>query len=216
MVLRDFLFWAEGCPREVASAFSSQTRGVCATMARLMPKTVTDSCWRLLGVAGRQGEPTRPVGGVLDVPLPIEPTAFLRLPVQEKKSAALSLLQVLWERATSALQLPIDAFDAARGQFVASGYDTTRRCKSPRSSPDRALTAQVLIEQEVESARVVIAFTNRRSGSSHRVRLAETLPDDLCFAQYLGDLHWIDNAFVELTGRGDSGRWSIPVPPNMV
>jgi hypothetical protein len=215
-MLREFDLDAPTLHKKNRQNLRHQTRAVTALYERcFMPPPGTEKFWKLLvEIVPVVTKPDlRDLLGVLTLQIEANPEELLcAADSNKKKRLTLTWLMEGIRKAVSEKQWPNEPFEQAAKRVVELDYTNTRIWKKPLKSPDGALTAEIVIEQDVDETRLVSKFKEAGGKTCASFLLCSTMPSEFAFTPYLGKLEWVNNRTIRLKAKSGRKSWMATIP----
>lgn len=189
--------------------FELQTRSVSSMYERCFPKYHTNGIWKLLvDCLPNPNMPTTFVdmsiaGGVLSVHVDANIDQFWSLSTRDKKVQVAHWLQSGVQKAVHQLRWDEKPFRETFTQLAHQNYCNVWQWKAT-SSPNRTVSARVIVEHDVEQLTIFLDLFDRSNRRLKREVAAISAPDEWLYAPLLGKLMWRGNTVLLLDKAGNT------------
>lgn len=179
--------------------FQLMTRCMTAMIERIMPRIVTNECWKILIECVERPSSSKIINrlGVYCVQVPFEVELFWEMSSLEKRVYTIQKI-----REALVIIAQNDCFDVtaianACDEVVNLNYINEWYWKKPVKS--KHLTVQVKVSHEVESCNIYLVFTDYTKNVSKEEFIVSDLPDEWAYFKYFGKLEWVSDGTAKLT-----------------
>lgn len=209
-MLKEFDIDAPSLAKEARQIFRLQSRNVTALYEKyFIPPDGTGSFWKLLvEIVTEIKKPTpRDLLGVLTIQIQGEPESFFKAQGLDKKKLVLNWLMEGIRLIALEENWTMEPFEQASKKVLANNFVNRWTWKKPLKNLPKTLTAEIVIEHDIEEARIVAQFRSMNGEICGTELLSSTLPSEFAFIPCLGKLEWLDSNTIRLKAKSSSESW---------
>lgn len=180
--------------------FNLMTRCMMSMISRLMPKIITENCWRITIECVEKSPKDRYliVGGGCEVQVLFDLPRFYTMTDIEKKKYAV-------EKAREAMNKLMPFIDVsgvlnACDKVAEAGYENIWYWKKSKktSKKRRSLSVQLKIVHEIDFVHFYMVFNDSKTDKTEEHFIVKDEPSEWIFNKYFGTVEWIDDKTARL------------------
>lgn len=215
MMLKEFDLDAPEMSKWDRHAFRNQTRCVTALFERQFARFHNEQkAWKLLiEIVPSVSRPAiLNLTGVLVLQVQGEPAQLLQADSSLKQRMTLDWLVQGAVKIARECDWPEKLFLDAADAVIAAGFKNEWVWKRMLWNKNRTMKAGILVEHDIEEARI-FAFCRDRKGQLLDTRLlCSTPPSEFLFVPCLGKARWLSNHRFELSSKLGDAQWHVTFP----
>lgn len=196
--------------KEKRRKFQLSTRCMTSMIERLLPRIVTDKCWKLLieCVENITKEDITDLLGVYCVQVKFDFVYFSNINEEEKKKYI--ILKIREALSNRQLQTVISTSEI---EEVCDNIHTLNYCNEwywKKAVKKKKRKAQIKLVHDIDSVQIYMQVYDEDSCILKEKLLITTIPDERVYCKYLGNVVWIsDNSVVLITKSGDKFQMDL-------
>lgn len=193
--------------------FSLRTRCISSMFERLMGKISTHSCSKLL----IECVPFQSESLLLDFSeintfkIQFDYDSFKLLDNNEKKKLTLEMLMKGVQALSEKEKLDFQKFIVVYNQIVESNYRNEWVWQKSIKSPNKKLSAELIINHEVELVYISILIRNINGNIMKVEEILTDLPDEYAYSKHLGRLSWQNDKTISLINKKGDKNWVVSI-----
>lgn len=213
MILKHFLLYSENDNgvADVEKNFSFQSRCITSLYEKCFSKFSTENIKQINIFCVKESPKLNLtiVDGFCDVEILYDVSEFLKLDDQQRKEVILEVLKQGVDKVIKLYNWDNKPFDNAYNSVKKANYKNEYVWKKPKSSPNRYLKAEVLINHDLYLCEIYLVVKDKNGNEIVKRLVSTTKPDEIIFSHFLGELNWLSNNEVALFNRSKSKYISV-------
>lgn len=187
--------------KEKRRQFQLMTRCMTAMIERIIPRTTTKDCWKILIECVEKPSRNAPINllGVYSVQVPFDINQFGEMNPLEKKKYVVTKIREAIRIIGQDGSFDTEGIETACNMVAEANYVNEWYWGKPVKCGQ--LSAQVKVLHEVESVTISLVFRDSINNISKETILVSAVPDERAYDKYFGKLEWISASAVRLSAK---------------